>query len=111
MLHESMRKKRAKERISITNIDRHCQRWGLLKNRTQHGCVDAHIKFNAYSLWAGPHNLPDDFEGLFVSMQGDAHDNRFADRDISARLNKDTPAVDIGDKVDEAEIHGCAADF
>ena len=77
----------------------------------QYGDVDAHIEFNAYTLRAGPHNLSDDFDGLFVSMEGNGHTDRFADRDLFVRLNKDTPAVDIRNKVDKAEIHGCLADL
>ena len=82
-----------------------------IKYFVQYGGVDTHIELDAHSLGTGPHNFSNDFNGLFIAMEGNGHTDRFADRNFFVRLNKDTPAVNIRNKVDETEIHGCITDL
>ena len=75
------------------------------------GGVDAHIELDAHALGAGPHNFPYDFNGLFISMEGNGHADGFTHGDCFVRLDKDPPGVDIRNKIDEAEVHGGIADL
>ena len=84
---------------------------GLLKQRAQYGGVDAHIEFDPHTLRAGPHHFSDYFNGLPVAMEGNGHADRLADRDFLGGLDKYTPAVNVGNKIDETEIHDCIADL
>jgi hypothetical protein len=83
----------------------------LFEQGVEYGGVDTHIKFDTHTLWTGPHHFANDLNGLPVSMKGNGHTDRLAYRDSFAGLNKHTPTVDIRNKVDETEIHGCIADL
>ena len=82
-----------------------------LEDAVDYGSVDPHIKPDTHSLGAGPHDFPDNFDGLPVSHKGDGHDNAFTHGDIVLGLDKHAPAIDVGNIVDKAQIMGGAADF